>query len=104
MYDQQIKLITSIKKIDEYGNQEVAQIERTVFAELKSIGQNEYYQARAQGLKPELKFKLPDYLEYQNEEHIKYQGFGESEERIYNVIRTYRDGNELELVCKRGVD
>lgn len=104
MYDQVIKLIKSEKAIDEYGDTVVSQTERTVFAELKSIGQSEFYQAQALGLKPEIKFKFSDYLDYQNEKHIKYQGFNEAEEQIYSVIRTFRDGNELEIVCKRGVE
>ena len=104
MYDQPIKLVASEKKIDEYGDIDREINERTVFAELKSVSQTEFYQANALGLKPELKFKIPDYLEYQNEKQIKYQAFGEDKEETYTVIRTFRTGNELEIVCKRGVE
>lgn len=104
MYDQVIKLVASTKMLDEYGDQNATRTERQVFAALKSIGQSEFYQAQALGLKPELKFILPDYLEYQNEKHLKYRGFNETEEQIYSVIRTFRSGNELEIVCKRGVE
>ena len=104
MYDQLIKLVTSKKTLDDHGDHVVEHTERQVLAELMSIGQSEFYQAQAVGLKPELKFKLPDYLEYQNEKHLKYQGFNETEEQLYTVIRTFRNGNELEIVCKRGVD
>lgn len=104
MYDQPIKLISNLKEINEYGDHVAAPTERTVFAELKSVGQSEFYQAHALGLKPELKFKIADYLEYRNEKQLKYKDFGELEEQIYSVIRTFRDGNELEIVCKRGVD
>jgi hypothetical protein len=67
------------------------------FAKLKSIGQTEFYQAQAQGLKPELKFVLPDYLDYDNQEYIVYNNFR------YKVLRTFRTGNEIEIVCYGGV-
>lgn len=104
MYDQQIKLITVIKTIDEYGDPELSESERAVFAELKSIGQSEFYQAQAVGMKPEIKFVLPDYLEYQGEKKLKFQDFNEAEESEYTILRTFRNGNMLELVCKRGID
>lgn len=104
MYDKIIKLISETRQIDEYGDTTITSQERNVFAELKSIGQSEFYQAHAVGLKPELKFVLPDYLEYQGEKILKYQDYNEAEEQEYSIIRTYRDGNELEIVCKRGVD
>ena len=77
---------------------------RKVFAELKSIGQSEFYQAQAVGLKPEIKFVLPDYLEYSNEQIVRFQEFGKDTEEEYTVLRTYRNNNLIELVCKRGVD
>lgn len=104
MYDQIIKLISEANQIDEYGDTVPTAQEREVFAELKSIGQSEFYQAHAVGLKPELKFVLPDYLEYQGEKILKFQDYNETEEQEYSIIRTYRNGNELEITCKRGVD
>ena len=104
MYDQIIKLVSETYQIDEYGDKVADRTERTIFAELKSIGQSEFYQAQAVGLKPELKFVLPDFLEYQGEKSLKFQDFNETEEQEYSIIRTYRNGNELEIVCKRGVD
>ena len=105
MYDQVIKLLVVEKSSDEYGNLvETIVSEREVFAEIKSINQSEFYQAQAAGMKPEIKFVLPDYLEYQNEEKIKYQPYGDAEERIYTVIRTFRSRNELEIICKGDVE
>lgn len=102
MYDQPIKLITAIKKGNQYGDSIETTSEREVFAQVKSIGQAEFYQAKAIGMKPEIKFVLADYLEYQGETKLKYQDYGESEEKEYAIIRTFRKGNELEIVCKRG--
>lgn len=104
MYDAVIKLISENKEVDEYGDMVIKETERSVFAELKSIGQSEFYQAQALGLKPEIKFVLPDYLEYRGEQKLRFQDFGEEEEREYSVLRTFRSNNTLELVCKRGID
>lgn len=103
MYDSIITLIAESKNVDEYGDVTATRSERTVFCDIKSIGQSEFYQAHAVGLKPEIKFVLPDYLEYQNEKRLLYMPFN-GEEEEYTVLRTYRNHNELELVCKRGVD
>lgn len=103
MYDCVIKLISESKTIDEYGDFNVTETERVVFAEMRSIGQSEFYQAEAVGLKPEIKFILPDFLEYQNEKLIKFTPYG-GEEEEYTVLRTYRANNTLELVCKRGIE
>lgn len=104
MFDSVIKLVSEIKVVDEYGDLISEEREREVFAELRSVGQSEFYQAQALGLKPEIKFLLPDYLEYQGEQKLRFQDFGESEEKEYTVLRTFRNGNVLELVCKRGID
>lgn len=68
---------------------------RYVFCELLSIGTAEFYQAQATNLTPELKFVLRDYLDYQGELYAEYEG------TIYRVIRTYRDGQQIELTVTR---
>lgn len=103
MYDAVIKLVSQVDATDEYGDTTATTTEKVVFAELKSIGQTEFYQASAVGLKPEVKFVLADYYEYANEKMIKYAPAHNTEE-VYTVIRTYRKDNTLELVCKRGID
>lgn len=104
MYDAVVKLISESRTVDAYGDIVTTETERSVFTEIKSIGQSEFYQAQAVGLKPEIKFVLADYLDYQNEKKLRYQGFNEAEEEEYTILRTYRNNNLLELVCKRGVD
>ena len=64
-----------------------------VFCEAASIGQKEFYQAHATGLKPEIKFRLADYLDYQDEKIVLYAG------KRYRVLRTYRSGQTLEITC-----
>lgn len=104
MYNEVIELISEVKAVDEYGDTTETTSSRTVFADLRSIGQSEFYQAQAVGLKPEIKFVLPDYLEYSNEKIIRYKAFNQTESEDYSVLRTYRNNNELEIVCKRGID
>lgn len=83
---------------DEYGDPVVTETRREVFAEQMSIGQKEFYQAHAVGLQPEIKFKLADFLDYENEPCVEYTG------QRYRVLRTFRTGQELEIVCYREVN
>ncbi len=70
-------------------------IEREVFCRMASIGQREYYEAQAVDVYPECKFILADYLDYDNERLCEYDG------QRYRVLRTYRTGQELEIVVAR---
>ena len=91
-------LIQPTHGVDDYGDPVVTETTREVFCGLRSIGQKEFYQAHAVGLQPELKFVLADYLDYNDEPLVAYDG------QRYRVLRTYRDGQELELVCYREVN
>ena len=68
---------------------------REVFCRMASIGQREYYEAQAVDVYPECKFILADYLDYDNERLCEYDGVR------YRVLRTFRAGQELELVVTR---
>ena len=68
---------------------------RDVLCGLRSIGLTEFYQAQATNYRPELKFVLADYRDFQGETYIRYNG------DLYVVIRTYRTGQELEIVVGR---
>lgn len=103
MYDSVIKLVSAISESDEYGDLENSSSEREIMAEEMSIGMAEFYQAQAVGLKPEIKFRIADYLDYHGEKILKYAPY-DGTEREYTIIKTYRKGTELEITCKRGVD
>ena len=103
MNNEIIKLISETDTVNEYGDTVTVETERTIFAQVKSIGQNEYYQAQAVGLKPEIKFIISDFADYQNEKKLKYTPFGGTEE-VYTVLRTFRTRYNLEIVCKRGIE
>lgn len=83
---------------DELGDPVSIPTRREVFARVFSVGQAEFYQAQAVGLKPEIKFVLSDYLDYEGEQVIIHNG-----ERL-RVLRTYRKGLELEVTAYREVN
>lgn len=64
---------------------------REVFAKQNSIGTAEFYQAAATDYRPELKFTLADYYDYNGETFAKYEG------KLFRIMRTYRAGQEIEL-------
>jgi hypothetical protein len=64
---------------------------REVFAKQNSIGMTEFYQAAATDYRPEIKFTLTDYLDYNGETFAKYDG------TLYRIMRTYRAGQAIEL-------
>lgn len=66
-----------------------------VFCRICSVGQTEFYQAQATGYKPEVKFVIADFLDYDYETMVKHDG------QLYRVIRTYRAGQELEITVTR---
>lgn len=103
MYDEAIYLLKEVETTDEYGDAVKTYQETQVYAQIKSIGQSEFYQAQAVGFKPEIKFVLADFYDYQGQQLIKYTPFDGTEE-IYTVIRTYRQDTTLEIVCKKGIE
>ena len=103
MFDSVITLMKETNTVDSYGDTVQTFTERNVFAEVKSIGEREFYQAQATGLKPEIKFVIADFVDYQDEKVLKYTPFGGTEQ-IYSVIRTYRNKINLEIVCARGIE
>ena len=93
-----ITLIEQTRGVDDYGDPVITESARDVFARLGSIGQKEFYQAHAVGLQPEIKFVLSDYLDYDGESLVQYEG------QRYRVLRTFRNGQELEITVYREVN
>ncbi len=103
MFDDVIKLMSKTDTVNEWGDTVSTFTERTVFAEVRSVGQTEFYQAQANGLKPEIKFVIADFADYHGEEQLKHTPFGGTEQ-VYDVLRTFRNKINLEIVCKRGIE
>lgn len=101
MYNETITLARPVEVegvLDEYGDPTYTLDKTDVFAEQKSIGQKEFYQAQTEGEKPEIKFVIPDYLDYDDQPFVLFSGIR------YKVLRTYRNNkNELEITCYGGV-
>lgn len=95
MQNDVIKLIGKSFAVDEYGDSVANESIHEVFAEVKSVGMREKYEALQAGLNPEFTFVLADYLEYDDEPEIEYQG------KRYRMIRTYRNGQTIEIVVTR---
>lgn len=67
---------------------------REVFCSEKGVKRNEFYQAQAQGYRPELCIEIKE-ADYNREGHFEYNG------TMYRIIRTYPVKNEcLELICQ----
>ena len=93
MCNEVIKLVSYTETVDSYGRPIRTETEAERFAEVRSIGQSEFYQAAASGLKPTIKFVLADFWDYDNQKEIIF------DDVRYNVLRTYRDGNKLEITA-----
>ena len=87
------------EKVDRHGDPELEEKRsEPIYAETKSIGQGEFYQAQTSGFKLERKFKITDYMDYQGQQYLIHSGMR------YTILRTYRtSGNELEITCYGGV-
>lgn len=84
---------------DEFGDLiKKRELSDVVFAEIKSIGQTEFYQAQTIDKKPEIKFIITDYMDYSQQRYLIHENIR------YTILRTYRtDSNELEITCYGGV-
>ena len=54
MFNDCLTLVKTIESVDDYGIPRKTQTEKVVFCRVLSIGQTEFYQAAASGLKPEI--------------------------------------------------
>lgn len=69
-----------------------------IFCNEKSVKSNEFYQAQALGMKPEIVLEIW-VEEYNKEKYVKY------EDEEFKVLRTYKTSSEkIELTLTRGID
>ena len=71
--------------------------ETTVFAEIQSVRQKEFYLALNDGIQPEYVFVLTDYADYNNQKLIRWNDI------LWDVVRTYTpvNGQTIELTVKK---
>lgn len=100
MYNEIIYLVDAVKtdETDAYGDHITKFATSQVFAKQKSISQTEFWQAQTSEYKPEIKFKIPDYLDYNGQQYLIHENVR------YKILKTYRTTeNELEITCYGGV-
>lgn len=68
-----------------------------VFAEIRSVTRAEAYAAKSAGLDPEYVFRLTDYADYAGQRKCIWNG------EQYKIIRTYVDGQAIELTVQKEV-
>lgn len=82
-----IKKLDTMRRVTKTGYDR-----REVFCNEKGVKRNEFYQAGAAGVKPELCIEIKA-AEYQREEYFDFDGV------IYRIVRTYPTKNEnIELI------
>ena len=95
MQDTTIQLIKETVTPDSVGNQIVTRTEKTVYATVLPISQNEFFQARTIGLNPRAKFEIV-WAEYDEETLLRWNG------QIYEIYRVYEKEDEMiELYAQR---
>lgn len=67
---------------------------RMVFCTVRSVGSAEYWRAKTDGHEPAVIITLADRLEYNGEKLLGWNG------QPYRIIRTYSDGQFIELECE----
>lgn len=98
MYNQVAYLRTETKTgLDDNLNEIYSVSEREVFVRPKSIGCREFYEAATASLKPSITLTLADYYDYSGEKSVRY------EDKIYDVLRTYVHGREIDLTLEERV-
>ena len=91
-----ITLVAQTISTDQYGNEVATEVETTVFCEVDSITQTEFYQAANTELNPEYKFTI-FFGDYSGQPIVIYNGVR------YAIYRSYRTGDDLELYVERKI-
>ena len=87
----EIYLIGKFYETDDIGQQIETETKRPVFANIESVGQNEFFKAGKNGLRPSFKCIIWDF-EYDNEDEVEFNG------DIYCIYRTFiRSDEHIEL-------
>ena len=91
-----LTLIAQTISTDQYGNEVATEVESTVFCEVDSITQTEFYQAANTELNPEYRFTI-FFGDYDGQPLVIYNGVR------YAIYRTYRADDNLELYVERKI-
>lgn len=98
MYNDVAYLVPETVTKDENFNPIIKKGEpRMVYVKPKSVGMREFYAAATTDFHPDLVLVLADYLDYDGEKLIEYN------DKPFNIVRTYRNGLELELTLEERI-
>jgi SPP1 family predicted phage head-tail adaptor len=96
MYNEVITLLSiELEQNDKGDLVEKAVEETNVYAQVKSVGMKESYEAMAVGLKAEYVFVIADYYDYNDQTHVSYKN------KRWKILRTYRKDNRMDIVVTR---
>ncbi len=97
MYNEVAYLCKQQETQDAYGNIKETLTKREVFVQVRSIGRSEFYSAAVASLRPAVTLVLADAYDYDGERMVEYK------EQLYDVIRHYASGHQMELVLEERV-
>lgn len=81
--------------VDSEGNVIRRREAREVLCKVESISRREFYAAATQDLRPELTLTISHQIDYDGEKLVTYH------DKLYDVIRTYWQGDEVELTLTK---
>ncbi len=91
-----ITLISQTYTLDDYGNNVANETTFDVLCEVESITQSEFYAAANTELNPEYRFRV-FFGDYDGQSVVEYDG------KRYEIYRTFRSGDYMELYAERKV-
>ncbi|MBQ6148675.1 MAG: hypothetical protein IJI83_03915 [Oscillospiraceae bacterium] len=87
-------LCTEREEVDKFNKPYKTYQKVLVFCNSKGVKRNEFYQAQAQGYRPELCVEIKE-IDYAKQTHFEFGG------TMYRIIRTYPVDNEcLEIIAQ----
>ena len=70
---------------------------KKVLCNVRSVTRNEFYQAATQDLRPDITITISNKIDYDDEKLIVHDF------ELYDVIRAYWSGDEVELTCQKRI-
>ena len=70
-----------------------------VLCSVLSVGRQEFYAAASNGLHPAAVFRMP-FVNYRGEKIVLWQPYASDDLHRYRVLRTYQDGELIEITCE----
>lgn len=96
MYNEVAYLIDKVNTgtVDTYGDAIFTEDKTMVYVKVESVKRSEFYTATQAGFNPQIVFNIADYFDYDGQPLIEYDSV------TYKIIRTYRTGVSLQIICE----